>query len=615
MFRDPFWKSARILLHYKGAILAATAGALLSAVCFGAGLSMIFPVVKLLLQDQENVADLIRRAAEKDWMPLFARDGSLWLADHVPQQPFHAFLAVMAILLALTIIGNVGRYFHESITITVVQHAALVWRSRMFRRLIRTPMVELLRTGSSDNISKVAFDTRPLASAYKAVLGKSVEQILKGGAALVLALVLDWRLTLTALVVAPVLAVLLRQFGKRIRRAAKNALRMRGRMIAALKEAMGGIRVVKVHSAEGYERRRFSQINRRLFAEEMRIRSVRALASPLIDVLGVVGVVLVTCIAAYNVLGPRRMDPAEFITVLFALAGAAGSLKPLSTLNNDLNEGRAAADRMMELLELPVEATGLESARHLPTLPRHNRSVEFQHVSFAYPGQNRSAVDDVSLTVAFEQTTAIVGPNGSGKTTLLTFLPRLLDPRQGHIFIDGMDITNVRLRSLRQQMAVVTQQTILFGGTIADNIAYGRRHISRERVVEAAQAAFADEFVRILPEGYDTMLGEEGEGLSGGQRQRLAIARAILRDPAILILDEATSQIDAESEARIAQALRSFRRGRTVFIIAHRLSTVVDADRIVVMADGRIVDAGKHDELLKRCELYQTLTRTQLHAG
>ena len=235
-----------------------------------------------------------------------------------------------------------------------------------------------------------------------------------------------------------------------------------------------------------------------------------------------------------------------------------------------------------------------------------------ERVSFHYPGKARAAVDGVDLHVNFGQTVAIVGSNGSGKTTLLSLLVRLFSPTSGRVLIDGTDIAGVDLRNLRSQIAVVTQQTILFEGTIADNIAYGRRHVPMEKIIAASKAAYADEFIRNIPLGYLAKLGEDGTGLSGGQKQRIAIARAILRDPAILILDEATSQIDADSEAKINLAVRELHRGRTIFIIAHRLSTVIDADLIVVMADGKIEDQGTHTELLTRCRTYQLLTQTQL---
>ena len=297
--------------------------------------------------------------------------------------------------------------------------------------------------------------------------------------------------------------------------------------------------------------------------------------------------------------------------VLAALGSAGASLKPITGLVNDIQASSAAADRVMEMLDTASEP-GLEPG--LPALPRHARAVAFEGVRLVYPGAERPALDGVDLEIPFGSTVAFVGPNGSGKTTLLSLVPRLFDPDAGRVLVDGTDIARVALGSLREQIGVVTQETVLFRRTVRDNIAYGLT-VPDEKIMDAVRRARAEDIVARLPQGLDTVLAEGGLSLSGGQRQRLAIARAILRDPSILILDEATSMIDAESEARIADALTEFSRGRTCLVVAHRLSTVVHADRIVVMDEGRVVDAGRHDELLTRCELYQSLARHQLIAS
>jgi len=607
---DPFWKSAKILLNFKRPLAGALAGALLAAVCFGAGIGMVLPALYMLLEKQESVTDLINQKLVGDERPWVSDLGS-WLASYVPSDPFSAFVLVMAVITGLALVGSLGRYIHELITITVVERAAMVWRGRMFRKLIHAPLLELQLAGTADHISRVAFDTRPLARAYRVLLGKTVSKVLNGAVAITLAFLFNWRLCMIAVVVVCPIAVLLRRFGKRIRRATQRALRHRGRMIGVLNESVGDIRVVKVHNAEGYERRRFGRINRRLFAEEMKVRSIRALSSPLVETIGLIGIVVVAAIAAHLIFN-RSQSPQLFMAALVALGAAANSLKPLATINNQINEGRAAAGRLYDLLAFAAEPTGPDARHDLPLLARHQRSIVFNDVTFRYAQQPQPALDHLSLTIEHGQTVAIVGGNGSGKTTLASLVPRLIEPQSGHVLIDGMDIVRVRLSSLRRQISVVTQQTVLFEGTIAENIAYGRRFESRQKIEAAAKAAFADEFIRQLPNGYDGVLGEQGEGLSGGQRQRIAIARAVLRDPAILILDEATSQIDTESESKINQALRDFRHGRTVFVIAHRLSTIIDADHIIVLEAGRIIDQGTHDQLLPRCRLYQSMTHAQL---
>lgn len=609
--RSPFWTSAAVLLNYKRQISLAIFGALVSAVCFGGGLTMVLPVLQLLLRDKQSLQELIGSSMTGADRPALVQATGQWLAAHVPADPFSAFLMVLAGVLVLTLVGSGGRYLHQLLTLTVVARAVMVWRARLFDKLIRAGVGELLTEGIADHISRVVSDARVVGRGYQAIFGKALAKIMNGVAALSLALWLDWRLTLIALIGAPVNTILLRKFGKRIRRASKRLMAKRARMYAALQESLSGIRVVKVHHAEGYERRRFMRINRELYREEMKLRQARALSGPVIETLGLIGVLIVAGIAGWYIFN-RDVPPERFMTVMIALMGAAAALKPLTTLHNQYHEADAAAERVLRALEITTEPRAAEAAERGRPLARHRRGVRFENVSFTYPNKPEPVLHGVSLEAEFGQTVAVVGSNGSGKTTLLSMLPRLLDPVSGRVMIDGTDIASVSLRSLRSQIAVVTQQTVLFEGTVAENIAYGRGHTGMDQIVAAAKAAYADGFISELPDGYQTVLGEGGVGLSGGQAQRVCIARAVLRDPAILVLDEATSQIDAESEAKINRALNELRHGRTTFIIAHRLSTVIDADQIVVLEDGRVVDRGLHAELLGRCAAYQTLTRTQL---
>ena len=299
----------------------------------------------------------------------------------------------------------------------------------------------------------------------------------------------------------------------------------------------------------------------------------------------------------------------NFLMSLASLGVAGGSLKPRTGLRNDIPASAAPAERILEIMAIPAE--GMRE-RDLPELPRHRSSIEFKGVRFRYEGADRDALRGVDLNIAHGEFIAIVGPNGCGKTTLASLLVRLFDPTEGSVRIDGFDLEGVSLRSLRSQIGVVPQEPLLIRGSIRDNVTLGIDRVDEGALARAMELAHADRFVAALPQGIDTMLGEGGTGLSGGQRQRLAIARALVRDPSVLILDEATSQIDAESEAQISAAIDGFREGRTVIAIAHRLTTVRSADRIVVMDDGAVVDAGPHAELFGRCDLYRRLVQTQL---
>lgn len=615
MNQDPFWTTARVMLGYRRQLVAAAIGLGISTLCFGAGLGLFLPLFETLLAEQKSPREVllhwIEQHAQKPLIPSVLLDAGHWVAQHMPHDAFLGFVSILGTIALLTLVGSLGRYLHEYNTVTISLLTGRVWRQRMFRRLIHAPMDQVLRRGTSDEISRLIVDTNQVTSGYQALFGRVLGDLLKGAVALGMAFMINWWLTAIALTGAPLIAYLLRKFSKRIRRATKSALRQRGRMIGALKESLGGLAVVKVHDAEGYERRRFSRMNRDLIREQLRARQSKALSSPVIESLAMFGVMIVACVAAFLIYRWNE-SPRELVYVLGMLAVAAGTLKPLTSLSNTLSEAGAAAERILEATRLPVEPTGVDAPPDLPVLPRHHRDITVENITFHYPEQEVPAIQGVNLHFPFGQTIAVVGANGSGKSTLLSLLVRLFSPSSGCVKIDGVDIAGVDLRSLRKQIAVVTQQTVLFQGTIADNIAYGRRHETRERITAAAKAAFADEFIVTLPKGYDSKLGEDGTGLSGGQKQRIAIARAILRDAAILILDEATSQVDADSEAKINKAVRELRHGRTTFIIAHRLSTVIDAHRIVVMDKGRIVDQGTHHELMSRCPVYQLLTQTQL---
>jgi ABC-type multidrug transport system fused ATPase/permease subunit len=618
---DAFKQLARDLLRFKKLFALAFLAAILNAACFGAGLGMFKSASELLFSSAEDghilannvqpIVDKIQIVADKlsadGWD--FISDQTVTNIEHtlrnfveiLPEKPMHAWLLVLLVILFLTLIGNTGRFLHEYIVITVVMRTAMNWRARLMRRVLNGHVQLLIR---------VTNDTSVLANALREIFGRTAGEMLKAVFGIGTAFLLNWKLTLLAMVGAPAIAILLRKFGKIIRRASKRALGRRGNLAAILLEAVSGIQVVKIFGAEGFERRRFSNVNRRLYKDEMKMRTARALSSPVVEMISMVGVVIVGAVAGWLIF-EHKQPPSELVAVLLALGASAAGLKPLSNLNNQLHESAAAADRITEMLGMPQEPLGV-IAKDLPALPRHKESVEFKHVSFTYDSQNKPAVHDISLSFSHGMEVAVVGGNGSGKSTLLSLLPRLIKPSQGQVFIDGKDINTINLRSLRRNIAVVTQQSVLFQGTIADNIAYNHRHISREQIVEAAKLAHAHDFIESLPGGYDYELVEGGKGLSGGQCQRLCIARAILRDPAILILDEATSQIDAESEAKINAALHNIREGRTVLVIAHRLSTVVDADMIVVMDAGQIVDQGKHDELLERCDIYKQLTLNQM---
>ena len=602
MKHAPFWRSARILWRYKRLMGWALAGLLANAVTWGAGMGMMLPTFHLLIEKQQTLADLV-----DDYLGGTAMAD--WVKQFIPDDQFYAFVLVVCVMAVNAFVSAAGAYVHQYLTVTIAFRATMLWRVRMFRRLLHAP-IELARN-SGDEMTRIVVDSRLLASGYLAIMSKAGGEVARGIAVLIVAILLSWKLTTIAIVMMLFGVLILGRFGRIIRRATRGMLREFGNLGSTINESMAGLRVVKVHNAEGQVRRRFNVINKAIYTEEIRARHVRAFSSPLMRLLGGLATAAIATVAAWLILR-RGIPPAEFLTVMGLLAMASTSIKPLTRLHIELHEASAAAERVFEICDLPVEPGYDKSDHYRPPLARHQKNIVFENITFVYPNQERAALDNVSLTVEHGQAVAIVGGNGSGKTTLLSMLPRLINPTSGRVLIDGVDIAEVRLRSVRRQLGVVTQNSVLFEGTIADNIAFGRRYVARDQIIAAAKAAHAEDFIETTTDGYDTKLGEGGTGLSGGQRQRLCIARALLRDPAIMIMDEATSQIDADSESSINEAVRELRQNRTTLVIAHRLSTVVDADMIVVMDDGHIVDQGKHEELLQRCEVYQTLTQTQL---
>lgn len=538
-----------------------------------------------------------------------------WI-EALPNTVWAAIVWVMAGLGVLTVIGATANFLHAYLAMTVSVNTTAEIRREGFHRILRFPLGHVIERGATDLISRVVSDTNTLSRGFQALTSKAVAQLTRGAAALAAAFVLDWRLTLITLTVVPVILTVIRKIGKRIRRASRSAMRGQADMLAASTEAMRGLRTVKVYAGERKELARFTRHNREIVRYEMRARLARALSAPLTESVTILALGLMVIIAVKAILD-GNLEKSDFILTMGALGMAGSSLKPLTAVVQDINTAEAAAQRLDELFGVPLEdaADRVRGAARRPSLARHKESIEFDGVSFAYPGSPRRAIDGVSLRIPHGTVVALVGANGSGKTTLLSMVPRLIDPTEGRVLVDGVDIAGVTVRSVRRQIAAVTQDVVLFRGTVAENIAYGDPGADRSRIVEAAERAHARSFIEALPQGFDTMVAEGGQSLSGGQRQRISIARAILRDPAIVLLDEATSMIDAESESAIAEALAEFARGRTTLVVAHRPATIMGADLVVVMDDGRIVDMGTHAELRERSAMYRAMVGVGVGAG
>ena len=522
---------------------------------------------------------------------------------------FNLLVWVLVLGAVLTILRDLFRFLHGYLVETTVLRAVMDIRCESYATALHLPLEYFTSRGTTDTMSRFIADTNQMARGLTAMFGKTMVEPAKLVVSLAGALYLNWKLTVLACVAGPPAYFLIRGMGKLMRRATKRALTSRALLLGALHQTLGGIRVVKAYTTEPEEQRRFRAINRRLYKESKPIAAADAATGPSVEALGVMAAMIAAGVAGHWVF-QEQMDREVFLGLMVLLAAMFDPVRKLSQVSTRFHAADAAAQRVFELHDQPVEKDVPGAA----DLPRHSRSITFQNVTFTYRNAAQPALNDVTLTITRGECVAIVGANGSGKTTLVSMLPRLLTPGGGHVLIDGADIAGVSLQSLRGQIGVVTQEAVIFHATVAENIAYGSQ-AGRDQIVAAAKQAFVDEFVQVIPGGYDAMIGERGSTLSGGQRQRIAIARAILRDPAIMIFDEAMSQIDSESEAKIHQALEAFMVGRTTLLIAHRFTTVTSADRVVVMDTGRIVDIGSHDELLERCKVYRALFDTQLTGG
>jgi ATP-binding cassette, subfamily B, bacterial MsbA len=586
------------------------------------------------LRDAQVMVDNFRSVAVAlDEVPPYLAMSRDW-AGRLPSHPVKTVAIVLCVLIALAVFGNVVRFFQEYLSEKAAILTVRDIRLRLYDHALRLPVGFFGQRGTSDVTSRLTTDAHGLQEGMKNILGHSIQEPIKAGMALSAALWASWELTLFIVFFAPIMAVLIKKFGKRIRRAAKKALQESSMMLGQVEGSLTGIRVVKAANAERYERRRFRTIINGLVGQQLRIARLEAFNTPVLELLTLVVVCAIILGASYMVLvPPQRLTQIEFFFVMTCLMGIGDSLRKISKINNILQKSNAAAARLFELMDTPAErekervqgsgirdqGSGNGQAKKEGTarkvLAPIQREVRFENVTFTYPGQKAPAVDGVDLTVPKGKSVAVVGRNGSGKTTLLALLPRFYDPQGGRILIDGVDTREVTLGSLRKQVGVVTQDSVIFPGTIADNIAYAMPRVGRDDIMAASKRAFAHDFILEKPSGYDTVLGEHGAQLSGGQKQRLCIARAILRQTPILILDEATSQVDAESEHLIQQAIESLMHERTTFVIAHRFSTILSADMIVVMDRGQIVGVGSHQELLAACPTYRQLYERQLFAA
>ncbi len=518
---------------------------------------------------------------------------------------------IITALVIVTVIRCLATFYQKYIGEKIVQIANAQLREDVVLHVMNMPFGYFSRWGTSDTISRILRDIGQTAEGAKLLLGKALREPMVALWALILAFLISYKLTLIFLAMAPVVFCIGVLLGKKIRKAAKRSLVISAQMLGKLEGIAGALRVIKVYNQQTNEQASYKQVNRRYLKRLLSVTKVDVSTGPILEVLGMFAGSAALLVGIHWVVNPDiNMKASSFLSLLVALGMAAESMRKSSDIWNKIQLSNAAAERVFTLLDEPAEKERPDAVELAPL----SREIEFRDVVFTYPGSDRPVLNKINLKVQAGHNIAIVGPNGSGKTTLANLIPRFYEPDSGKILIDGTDIQDVTLHSLRDQLGMVTQEVVTFNDTIAANIAYGKPDATREQIIKAAKAAYAHEFIAPLPDAYDTIIGEHGSGLSGGQLQRIVIARAILKNPTILIFDEATSQVDAESEAKIHNAIEQMMQHRTSFIIAHRFSTVITADLIVVMDNGQIIAQGQHEELIKTCPLYHSLYETQLVA-
>ncbi|RJX36389.1 MAG: lipid A export permease/ATP-binding protein MsbA [Desulfarculus sp.] len=511
-----------------------------------------------------------------------------------------------AAIIGLYLVKGLCSYGQTYLMQFVGQRIVTQFRIDLYAHLQRLSLSYYDRTPTGQLMSRITNDVNQMQGAVSSVITGLLKDLFTIVGLMGVIIYRDWFLAIFALGVFPLCVIPLIKFGRRLRKISHRSQETMADVSVLLHETISGARIVKGFCREEHEIKRFTDEAFRLFRLRMKDISTRAMSSPLMEFLGGLGVAGILFYGGWQVI-QGTSTPGTFFSFLTALILLYEPVKRLSSLNNDVQNGLAAAERVYRVLDEPVEIAEKPGAVDLPPL---QRQIQFKEVSFAYrPGE--WVLERVNLTVPKGQAVALVGTSGGGKTTLVNLLPRFYEVTRGTIEIDGVEIRQATLSSLRGQIAIVTQQIILFNDTVANNIRYGRADASDEQIRAAAESAYATAFIEKLPQGFDTLIGEAGVLLSGGERQRLSIARALLADRPILILDEATSSLDTESELYVQKALENLMAGRTTFVIAHRLSTVRRADRILVISGGRIVEEGRHEELLALGGVYQRLHRMQ----
>jgi ATP-binding cassette subfamily B protein/subfamily B ATP-binding cassette protein MsbA len=646
-----FRRVIRLALGHKANCILAVACAVGVAVLWGGNISAVYPLVEMVLDGQdthewldEEIDNIQRAIAEheaggpsldgqedEDEERLAAEREALefyqslrpWVARYAPHGPFATLAAVCLLLLVGTLLKDSLRTIGQVLVARLAHLSALELRKEFYRRTLRLDLARFDEKGRGDLMTRFTSDLHYVTVGVQTLFGQAVREPLKALACLAGAAWISWRLLLITMLVLPLGGYLIHRLSKLLKRANRRALEELSGIYDTLSETFNGMKLIKAFTMEAHERGRFHQSAKQYYRKSMKIARYDALVSPVTELMGMGMIILAILAGGYlainhqtHLLGipisERPLDRGSLMLFYAFLAGVSDPARRLSNVFGALQQSVAASERVYELLDREPSIADPPQPQPLPLRPQ---VLRFEGVRFAYR-PDAPVLEGIELSIRAGETVAFVGPNGCGKTTLLNLVPRLYDPTAGCVTLDGIDIRGVRLRDLRERIGIVSQETLLFNDTVAANIRYGSLAASNAAIEAAAEQAHAHKFITTkLPDGYATVVGPGGNRLSGGQRQRIALARAILRDPQILILDEATSQVDLQSERLIHAVLREFIRGRTTLIITHRPSTLALADRVVVLQSGRILDCGALAELSSRCELFRHLCQSDLKAS
>ncbi len=593
---------------YKKYVTLSVASTIIYALLNGASVYLTIPLLSTLFQENgagqtvsQTAQTLKSQTGENggmmpDWLTSFAENVSRSFNEYVFEGSIEEILFKIVFLILLAYLGkNVFAYLQAYFLAYVEQGVIKDIRNEAYAHLHKLPMSYFKKEKTGNLISRITNDVNVVQQSISVVFLNLIREPLTIIVFLGIALSISPELTLFSLIIVPVSVLIIVWIGLKLRKQSSIIQAKLADITSILHETISGVKIVKAFGMEEYENKKFREQTGKFFRMFLKMVRIRNAASPITEFLSVIVGVVIVYYGGKLVLIEHSIKASEFMGFLLAIFQLMPPIKELGSINNRIQESSAAGDRIFEILDTKPNIFDKENAIEIRDF---KESIEYKNVYFKYEDSDELILDNINFKVSKGEVIAFVGSSGAGKSTLCDLLPRFYDPIKGAIYLDNINIKDIKINNLRKLMGIVTQETILFNETVRDNIAYGLKDYPMEKIIEAAKAANAHEFIMQLPNGYDTVIGERGSKLSGGQRQRISIARALLKNPPIMIFDEATSALDNESEVLVQEAIENLMIDRTTFVIAHRLSTIRNADRILVLDKGRIVQDGKHEELI-----------------